>query len=71
MFQLLHYVYLIVNFVAEDTILDEASFLNLLGSKQLSILLRRKFVDVCKGSFANVPHEIVHLPAIPRHAVVV
>jgi hypothetical protein len=70
MFQLLHYVYLIVNFVAEDTILDEASFLDLLGSKQLSILLRCKLIDVCKGSFANVPHDVVHLPAIPRHAVV-
>ncbi len=71
MIQLLHYVYFIVNLVAEDTILDEASFLYLLGSKQLSILLRRKFVDVCKGSFAYMLYDVVRLPAMPRHAVVV
>lgn len=71
MFQLLHYVYLIVNFVAEDTILDKASFLDLLGSKQLSILFRRKLVDICKGSFAYVLYDVVRLPAMPRHAVVV
>lgn len=71
MVQLLHYVYLIVNFVADDTILDEASFLDLLSSKQLSILLRCKFVDVCKGSSANVLYDVVRVPAVPRHALVV
>ena len=65
MSQLAHDMHLVVYFSIKDTVLEELTLANLLGSIDIAISLGRNLPDRCKGAFSGCANDVVVGSTIP------
>jgi hypothetical protein len=61
---------LVIDFVIKDSILYELAFIDLFYRKDLAVPLGGDLIHHCKSTFANIPNNVILIPSIPVHAIV-
>lgn len=70
MSEVLDYLELVIDFVIQDSILYKLAFIDLFHGTDLTIPFGSGLEHHCKGSFANIPNDVIVISAIPFHAIV-
>ncbi len=69
MAEILNDFQLVVDLLIKNSVLHKLALFKLFHRKDLAVMLGGKFVDHRKGTFADVPNDVIILASIPVHTV--